>query len=266
MTIHITVLNDMLEYAKTPKGLEVVADSFTDAIIAIHKGYLHSEEPSDRYVWRLMNLVPLTHDVQALHIVGHEDEVNAMTDEEVNELMNESRTIATWAGREWNHDIPLIVIADSYESPEDIPTGNVRVVSYENERTFIYSLALLGIISVEETDDGDEADMDDGYGADDRSFIDSGAEGDDGTDTDDGNVVDEESVVDDGYEVEDQEWEDFWIDPEEIGLRGPIDASEIGPGDWIEVDKSFHPFGKIPAYLVIPPWERPENKWAWGEL
>lgn len=158
MRISITVNNALLEYAGCREGTRFEVATYTDAICALHHGYEPANEPEDRFVWRLMNLVPLCHQVQAELVFGREDEVNAMDDEAVNVLMNESKTNALWEGREWVESVPLIVIADAYEEADDIPTGNVRVVSYSDERSFVYSLALLGIISVEESED-EEADV-----------------------------------------------------------------------------------------------------------
>lgn len=156
MKISITVENDLLLYAECPKGREVVASTYTEAIVGLFDDYEPDYDPSDRLVWRLMGLVPLSHDVQARMVFGREDEVNAMTDEKVNVLMNESKMNALWEGREWTERIPLIVIADAYVEADDIPTGNVLVVSYGDERSFIHSLALLGIISVSESDEDED--------------------------------------------------------------------------------------------------------------
>ncbi len=143
----ITDVDDIYTFAP---GEVIEAGSYTDAIGQLYGlGATPNQGANDRYFERNITMGTIADIAQASLVAKHDSVTSDLPQEELDALLNFSRHIDIWAGREWTNECPLVVLADVYETENVIPTGNVIVVSAENEKTFVESAARVGMFHLE---------------------------------------------------------------------------------------------------------------------
>ncbi|WP_182050453.1 hypothetical protein [Changpingibacter yushuensis] len=121
------------------------------APLMTHASLIHDDDYEGHDILRRRALFTYVEEAQ-WGLIADDEKNSYLSDDEYATLMVADRHAPLWAGKEWEADIPLIVVDDLYE-PDHIPTGNVIHTSYAHNTIFMESLVRIGAIVVVRDDD-----------------------------------------------------------------------------------------------------------------
>ena len=133
-----------------PEGFAFVCKTYGEALHRLY-GIGESRKLSHRYAERILFLGAVADRHQAWLL--SQAEVPPSGQEEIDALLNEMRTVDVWAGREWTEECPLVVLSESYANTDENPTGNVIVMSADNEKSTIDSCHEAGLFDLSEIEE-----------------------------------------------------------------------------------------------------------------
>lgn len=137
-----------------PEGFALTCETYGEALMELYN-IGKSHKATHRYAERILFLGAIADRHQAWLL--SQAETTPTGQEEIDAVANEMRTVDVWAGREWTEECPLVVLAESYAGKDQIPTGNVIVMSADNEKSTIDSCYEAGLFDLQ--DIGEESDV-----------------------------------------------------------------------------------------------------------